>query len=66
MAQKLVAKIVDFRLTKENVFETMEKSQHLTIEFYCDNPANPMTIPNRLLEKLEKELQVCILFFEFA
>ncbi len=54
LACKLLSKFTDFKTQSGGLDE------NLTVEFYCDNPSDPRTIPNRMLEtlRLQSDLQV--------
>ena len=70
LAQKLFGTFIEAKLQKKTIFED-DNETNFVIEFYCDKPSSKTTIPNQLVQKLNKvehenekmEILHCLLAF---
>ena len=58
MAYKLISRLISHKFATETIYHNEDSFEGFTIEFYCDNPSDPQTIPNKVLDKLSRELKI--------
>ena len=70
LSQKLFCKFIDAKLQSKTIFQDPDNETNFVIEFACDKPNSPKTIPNKLVQKLNKvqdeerlEILQCLLAF---